>query len=695
MTLEEMLAAFNAQKNISNGVPSAYTEDEVKELADNAEFQNKRSIAETYMARINRLRDIVNGYDNDHHIDSNLARFEVHHLSTENTPEAKELNDDYADMLYSPEGQQALADMAIRDTLASDLSIGYPTDYNDLIHLCAANPSAAEQMMAMVKISEGNSSYTLHPLIAEQLSYNKTAMEGAAIGQTVMAFYGSDLSCAFKDTVDGADLAMVMMNVSKAGLKQSESDAIIGPFAQMTRFSEESTPERLNVVRQLRDQGVIGPESMFYRAFDETGKRVNFDDAVTMRAEGKQVEFRKMDAAEQREMREALKHPTVLKKKDPGALMGKDLQAECRALYEALDGVDSAFIRSGKQFRDLKKSLKEMSTRKTAPNADEAKKFLHDAVTLTSVYIKDKNNNMHKKPLSEYGQKRLDVINRVHDTLSAKLGVLAFRSYQQKTAVREAHELNQANMEKALDNRNELNASIDVIKDNFTAGDDDVADILSGMEQKPVEEIAAKDSLEEDASYFEEEEIAPGFLSDVPDESVTFLSELKDREVFEDKFGDFELNNTGLRNVRYLYERASAARASLEAKSADGQPDADAKEMTDIVAYGIVMTELGHNHPSVLTSLLESSDLTGKDPAPMVPRDLKSYYAKNHSAETISKMINDTPALEEKCAGCWREYAVNLADMIRAQREGRPQRQMENKNLGQKVTDNKQGPSVD
>ena len=709
MTLEQMLENYNSLKKLSKNVPGALTEQDVQGRAADPAFQRRQEQAAAYMERINELHRLSQEGEKTRHFNSNLSRFEMHNLRTETTPEARELNNDFNDMLYSPEGQQWLADHTLRATLGADLSLAYPTTADEAFANAIAHPSACEQMMAVVKVSENNNGYTINPLVAEQLKYNTTSMENAAFGQAMVQYYSSDLCCAFSTDINSASMPGLLTNFAASDLKEKNNDLIWGVFGQMTRFNDGNNEAKINIVRQLKDEGVIGPESMFYRAFDENGKRINFDDAVIKRSQGQRIEFRKMDEAEQAVMREAMAHPTTLRKQDPGALFGKDFQNECRNLYEALNGVDRALVRSSEQFRTLKKSLKEMSERKTIPNADQAKQFLHDAVVLTSTYITSKNNSKNK--VSDYARNRLDTLKRVHASLSAKLGTLAFRDYVTKTAARDINERNQENIGKALDEqRQQAAAQVEeqkaaaqqqpAVENKRPVSDLDAAFSDLGDSIEPIGKTNGSDAdftadeigevlgsigkREEETYAFDENvEVDPNFLSDVEDEKITFLDELSDRSRFEQKLTGIKLNATAERNVRALYEKAVTARQTLEDRCTSALGQIDAYEMKDIVGYGIVMKGLEFDPRYPLNQILAHQDMTQLDPGVLLSRNLRQYYAKLHSVEVVKEMLTDNGKLEHTCYGGWKDENLSIEKQVAAQRESAARSAQTGKQLDQ------------
>lgn len=454
MSKEKMLAIYEKYKAVTNGVPSARTPDEIKALAANQDFRRLKDQGEFYMARIHRLSKVNNEMSETHFGETNLDRFEVHQLVDGNTPEAADLNQDFIDMQYSPKGQRLLADRAIRNTLGQDLSIAYPESIEQAFQMAADNPSITEQMWAVTKLNESNKAYKLDPLIQEQLKYNTTAMEGAGFCTVAASYYGSELTTLFKETFGAADLAVVGDNIPKAKLPAEENDKIMSFALNAFKFNGENTDARKETIRKLKQEGIIGPDSMFYRAYDNTGKRIAFDEAVNQLIGGQNVEFRKMDEAEQKKMREALKNPTVAAPAaNPGPLFGKDFQTVCKNIYNNLNNMDSSFIRSSAEYREIKQALKEMSERKTFPNAEESKKMLRTVLGKAAVYVKRKSVEAEGGSLSQYGLDRLAAMRNLQAALAPKLGELAYSSYIAKTAAREIHTENQNRMTQAMEAR--------------------------------------------------------------------------------------------------------------------------------------------------------------------------------------------------------------------------------------------------
>ena len=694
MPYEELEKRFNAQKAITKDVKAAWRgEYELKALANSRQFEQHRQAAADYVESRNVRKRISKSTEKEQYRRSNISRFVVHYLVPETSPEAKEQNEDFNDMMYAPEGQQWLADHVIGATLGADLSLGFPTTLDEAFDMALEHPTVGEQMMDVVKITESHEDYKIAPLIAEQLKYNKTAIQLASYGQAMVDYYSSDMCCAFSTKFTDKDISTLKTNVDKAKLPSEQGKLLFDAGSQLMLFNEGDSKAKRDTITRLKEEGVIGPESMFYRCYDDKNKRIDFVKAVNDRAAGKTVEFRKMEKAEQEELLKALKNPTTLNKKDPGALYGKDFQKECGDLYNALDGVDKAFIRSSKQFREIKKSLKEMSSRKTIPNADEAKKFLHDVVKLTSSYLNEKD--VIKGNRSDYAKNRLAAMKNVHKSLSAKLGALAFNSYKFRTATREKYEENQKNMSTALDGVNidkigdkifsdvnneqpadeivtekdvkqpaeepktekdenqinaELNEAFADVKEQIEPIkkiDENPDEFMTKAEARDIDDIFDEDFL---YPYDENPEMDPSFLADVKTEEVPFLHELTDRSLFDKKTDELKLSGMEKQNVKYLYEKAVKARKTLEDKCASGKERVNAREMKDIIAYGIVKYGLDNKSADSVREFISTEDVRKGNPDVLVSPSLKTYYDREHSADAVRDMLNDIEKLESKCS---------------------------------------------
>lgn len=69
-----------------------------------------------------------------------------------------------------------------------------------------------------------------------------------------------------------------------------------------------------------------------------------------------------------------MKHPTVLTR--TSVLSGKTFQTDCKTMYDSLDKVDRALVRSSPEFREIKRTLKDMAERKDAPTEEESKRMI-------------------------------------------------------------------------------------------------------------------------------------------------------------------------------------------------------------------------------------------------------------------------------------------------------------------------------
>lgn len=462
MTLEQMIKILKQYQHITHGAPNAMTEAQLRQRANDPEFTRRRQLGEAYMTELNKKTQLDSALSKKYSIKGNLNRFPVFYMRTDDTPEAAELNEDLYTMLYCPEGKQLLADMAIRTMLNQDFSMCYPENLQEAFDLTVNKPFAAEQMFISSLMLGAKQPFTLDPLVQEQLENAKLTLESTGLSTEAVAFYGGDRSLLLTEELSVEGSMMIRGNIQRA---KGTPNAVSPQFEiSMNQFGDNvmryvvDNPEaRRETIRNLKRQGVIGPDSMYYRAFDEHNKRISMDKAITALSEGKKVEFKKMSPEEQKKLREALKNPTTVEKVKVGPTAGQPLKDLCIEMYHQLVEADNALIPSSPQYRKLKKVLKGIAESKTIPNQEQAKKLLREVVSQTSVYVDTKEQD---KNLSEYGQKRLKIVSNIHKVMSVKLGSLALADYRAKAVAREIHEENQARMTEAMEARERLEAAI-------------------------------------------------------------------------------------------------------------------------------------------------------------------------------------------------------------------------------------------
>lgn len=470
---------------LTAGLKKALSEAEVKQLANDPEFLRKRELAGKYEKTLANMRVAGRAHMKGMPT-TNVNRFVDYYMQEEDTPEKAELNADISHMIFCKEGIQELADKGIKACLSVDYSMFYPDNEQEAMDQMLKHPLAAEQCMIVSKLLDGDRKYDIDPLVEEVLTWNNTALEIGGNTENYMNYYASDACLFMKNELD-MDGFVSFKKYKDAFMAQSKDEnaaKVISDFAfglltfHVNRSLEYPKKEDWDrSITDLKKEGVIGPESMFYRAYadKEHTQRLKFDDAVMRKARGEEIHFVKMDAKEQDKLREAMKNPTHLSKKEEiGPLYGKEFVEECAKLYKMIDKADSMFVNSSDEFRDMKDALKEMARGEVIPSEDEAKKFLTTVVELTTKYeqkklekvekkkteIEEKNAHRPKnkqlpvpKKLSEKEEKRRAAVKEVFNKLAPKLGMLSLKSYRDKTRDRSFYEKIQSENTKFYDER--------------------------------------------------------------------------------------------------------------------------------------------------------------------------------------------------------------------------------------------------
>lgn len=466
MSWEEFLAFFQKRSKMIADIPAKIqNEEELRKLYDDPVVRRRFEKAEKYRRSMERLEKAEEKQGHDAALETNLNRFKVFYFDPAETPEADEYNRDFSDMLLCPEGQTLLAEMTLGDALQADYSIIYPKDIDEAIDQTIAHPTLSEKLMTIKKVTEGGSNYELNPAVEEYFKYNLSSMEDAEVAFGSVNFYAYKWGALLRPEMSMVDYALLI-----GGMKKDTSDKELMDMQvhmnQMYRFSDENSPYAK--AQELRAQGIIGPESRYYRAYDENGERIRFDHAVSKYAAGEKVEFRKMSSDEQQQLDRAFAHPVTIKAQTKtGALSGDGLKEEVRALYEQMQSVESIFHGSSKQFRDIKNALKNLAAMKEPLTEEHAKKFLRQWVPACGKYLNDKialRNNLQKvNPHYEHStfvKNRINVMTDVFGKLSRKLGYIAYTDHRIRVKDRTLAANRQKLITNSILNNQQVNADL-------------------------------------------------------------------------------------------------------------------------------------------------------------------------------------------------------------------------------------------
>ena len=486
MTWEEFLAIYNKYKVICKDVPNTIQDTEMlRQMFDDPEYQVRRRMAQEHKEQMDRATQVIASLSD---IGCSLlptGRFIRYQLDQSGTPAAAEFNNDLYEMQLCPEGRAEFASIALRDVIDVDYSVSFPDDFGDAVRLVMNNPLKTEQMMTAVKLNDKNH-YVINPIIADYMKYNGGVIEQAGNALSVVDFYADDISIFATDRTGVTDGALLRNNIDNRKIFPGTIDEarVLGSSAVAPHCLVNRPEEERARIRELKESGIIGIDTKYYRAYDRKGgQRIRFDNAVDDYAAGKDVYFEKMSPEEQKQLDDALKNAASPKKQsDRSALAGRPFQNECARIWAELDKVDSSFKPSSDEFKTLKDNLKKMAESEVVPNKDEVRQFLHEIVPIAYKYLDDKVKLVNKKSTrtkpyvhSQYTKNRIDAVTAAFGSLSEKLGCLAYDSYQLRVKERARDLGNQAKMTSAIDTNAK---NIRSIKDNAGARIDALGNVL-------------------------------------------------------------------------------------------------------------------------------------------------------------------------------------------------------------------------